>query len=139
MQLLLTWHCFYCLDHSRRSRGSDIIQSPSEPSVPPPPELPPNTKAPWITIPTSTLPQDWSKLINSDSHADVLFHLGSEHYHAHRLVRVKTLSAGLSITLTHCNRKSYQQKIVSSVVSNNLYCHYIDSNCISIWYCHSNK
>ena len=93
MQLLLTWHCFYCHHHSRRSKGSDVIQSPSEPSVPPPPELPPNTKAPWITIPTSTFPQDWSKLINSDSHADVLFHLGSDCYHAHRLVRVRTLSA----------------------------------------------
>ena len=97
---------FLLFSPSRRSRGSDVIQSPSESSVPPPPELPPNTKAPWITIPTSTFPQDWSKLVNSDSHADVLFHLGSEHYHAHRLGRVRSHAfASHLITEIFINRK----------------------------------
>jgi len=78
----------YYSHHHRRSKGGSGSQLPAEPSIPPPPELPPNIKAPWINIPTSTFSQDWGKLVNSESHADVVFHLSSESYYAHRSVQV---------------------------------------------------
>ena len=62
------------------------MTEPSGPSIPPPPELPPNEKAPWINIPTSALIEDWGKVANSQNQADVLFHLGNKTFHAHRLV-----------------------------------------------------
>ena len=73
-----------------RSRGGKGNRSSTEvsngPSIPPPPELPANEKAPWINIPTSALIEDWAKLVGSENHSDVLFHLDSKSFHAHRLV-----------------------------------------------------
>lgn len=86
--LLTTGYKIACYSHHRRSKGGSGSQLPAEPSIPPPPELPPNIKAPWINIPTSTFSQDWGKLVNSESHADVVFHLSSESYYAHRSVQV---------------------------------------------------
>ena len=57
-----------------------------EPSIPPPPELPANEKAPWINIPSSSFSEDWGKLVNSPDHSDVVFELDAVSYHAHAYV-----------------------------------------------------
>ena len=54
--------------------------------IPPPPELPKNTAAPWINIPTSVYQEDMKKLLNNQTNSDVQFILGSIIYYAHRLV-----------------------------------------------------
>ena len=62
------------------------MTEPSGPSIPPPPELPSNEKAPWINIPTSALIEDWGKMVNSENQADVLFYLNDKTFHAHKIV-----------------------------------------------------
>ena len=57
-----------------------------EPGIPPPPELPVNSKAPWITIPTSQFTEQWGKMVNNPDLADVTFISGDHTYHAHKLV-----------------------------------------------------
>ena len=69
--------------HNTLIEGSEI-----EPSIPPPPSLPPSQKAPWIHIDTSILTQEWSKLLNHEEFSDVCFHLGSKKYFAHKYVLV---------------------------------------------------
>lgn len=72
---------------SRRTRGqASTWETSCEPSIPPPPELPPNDKAPWINIPSSMLGQEWLKLVNSDNLSDVVFRLDTKTFHAHKLV-----------------------------------------------------
>lgn len=55
-------------------------------SCPLPPSLPPNTKAPWINVETSSWSTDWGKLVNSQQFSDVVFHLGPKQFHAHKYV-----------------------------------------------------
>lgn len=69
----------------RQSPGA-LADSTNEPSIPPPPELPANEKAPWINIPSSSYATDWSRHINSPNLSDVTFELGDVRYSAHRLV-----------------------------------------------------
>ena len=57
-----------------------------ESGIPPPPELPVNSKAPWINIPTSHLTEHWGKMVNDPNFADVEFIVGNCTYYAHRLV-----------------------------------------------------
>ena len=74
-------------DHHRRSQsGQSFSTNATEPLIPPPPELPPNEKAPWINIPSSTFAADWSKMVDNSSHSDVVFKLATKTYHAHRYV-----------------------------------------------------
>ena len=54
--------------------------------IPPPPELLPNEKAPWINIPSSTFAADWSKMVDNSSHSDMVLKLATKTYHAHRYV-----------------------------------------------------
>lgn len=61
-----------------------------EPSIPPPPSLPPSKKAPWLNIDTSVLSQEWSKLINQEQFSDVCFHLGPKSFFAHRYTLVSS-------------------------------------------------
>lgn len=67
-----------------KSKTGDFSTNVSESGIPPPPELPPNEKAPWINIPSSDFAQDWAKLVNNKSHSDVVFVLDDKTYHAHR-------------------------------------------------------
>ena len=74
----------------RRSKSKrdneDFSTNVSESGIPPPPELPPNEKAPWINIPSSQFAQDWSKQVNNQNQSDVTFRLDAKSYHAHRYV-----------------------------------------------------
>lgn len=70
----------------RRSKKGSNSKVSDEPSVPPPPELPANEKAPWINIPSSSFSNDWEKLINKSRLSDVTFELGATSYSAHRYV-----------------------------------------------------
>ena len=71
----------------RRSKSKDAFSTNvTESGIPPPPELPPNEKAPWINIPSSKFAQDWAKLINSQDHSDVVFQLDAKTFYAHRYI-----------------------------------------------------
>lgn len=81
----------YCNDiistHRRpKSKTSNDSHTEVESSIPPPPELPVNSKAPWINIPTSSFSMEWGKMVNNSDHADVEFSLGDSTYHAHKIV-----------------------------------------------------
>ena len=83
LNYLTTYPLIVC----RRSKSKqDFSTNVSESGIPPPPELPPNEKAPWINIPSSQFAQDWSKLVNNQSHSDVTFRLDAKTYHAHRYI-----------------------------------------------------
>lgn len=72
---------------SKSKRGNENFSTNiSESGIPPPPELPPNEKAPWINIPSSQFAQDWSKMVNNQNHSDVTFRLDTKTYHAHRYI-----------------------------------------------------
>lgn len=72
---------------SKNKSGRDLCGDAEEESgIPPPPELPVNSKAPWINIPTSSFAKHWEKMVNNSDHADVEFLVGDCTYHAHRLV-----------------------------------------------------
>ena len=43
----------------RKSKTTLMSGAEVEPSIPPPPSLPPNQKAPWINIESSVLSADW--------------------------------------------------------------------------------
>ena len=89
---LVSSHYFHLLIHchSRRSKSKkgngDFSTNVSESGIPPPPELPPNEKAPWINIPSSQFAQDWSKLVNNQTHSDVIFRLDAKTYHSHKYI-----------------------------------------------------
>ena len=69
----------------RKTKGRSLSLS-VEPSYPPPPSLPPNEKAPWINVKTSSWSSDWGKLVNSKQFADIVFYLETKQFHAHRYV-----------------------------------------------------
>lgn len=48
--------------------------------------MPENSRAPWINIESSVLSTDWSKLINQEQFSDVIIHLSTKRYYAHRYV-----------------------------------------------------
>ena len=54
--------------------------------IPPPPELPKNTAAPWINITTSSYQEEWGKMADCERHSDVAFLLGDKSFSAHRYV-----------------------------------------------------
>ena len=58
----------------------------SEPLIPPPPQLPANEKAPCINIQSSTMASDWSKMINNQSHSDVILKLEKKEFYAHKFI-----------------------------------------------------
>jgi hypothetical protein len=70
----------------RKGKGDGEAVVEEDPGIPPPPELPKNTAAPWINIPTSVYQEDMKKLLDSKTNADVHFILGSKVYCAHRWV-----------------------------------------------------
>ena len=57
-----------------------------ESSVPLPPSLPVGEKAPWINIETSSLADDWGRLVNLEQFSDVQFHLQNKTFFAHKYV-----------------------------------------------------
>ena len=57
-----------------------------ESGIPPPPELPVNSKAPWINIPSSSLTSHWGKMLDNPTLSDVEFSVGRSTFTAHRLV-----------------------------------------------------
>ena len=69
----------------RKSKSSSQSYD-SEPTIPPPPVMPQNEKAPWINIESSVLSSNWSKLINQQQFSDVVIHLESKQYYTHRYV-----------------------------------------------------
>ena len=64
--------------------GSVHNDEEEEQGIPPPPELPKNTAAPWINITSSSYQEDWGKMADCEKHADVTFVLGDKSFHAHR-------------------------------------------------------
>ena len=73
--------------HSKSKRANeDFSTNVNESGIPPPPELPPNEKAPWINISSSQFVQDWAKLVNNQNLSDVTFRLDAKTYHAHRYI-----------------------------------------------------
>ena len=73
----------------RRSRGKsgrDTQVVSEDTGIPPPPELPPNEKAPWINISTSTFATDLGKMVNRSDQADVEFIIDGSSYYVHKLV-----------------------------------------------------
>ena len=73
----------YC---RRLKNKQEFSSNVDDSGIPPPPELPPNEKAPWINIPSSQFAQEWAKLVNSQEHSDVLFHLDAKTFHTHRYI-----------------------------------------------------
>ena len=73
------------IHYCRRSKGKGFEQE-EETGIPPPPELPVNSHAPWINIPSSLLMDHWSKMVNNADLSDVEFTVGRHTYHAHRAV-----------------------------------------------------
>lgn len=75
-------HCMMvCL---RRTKDGAKVEEPSHTL---PPELPVNTKAPWINIPSSTLQPEWQKMISNDHLSDVQFHYKSDlRYYGHKVM-----------------------------------------------------
>lgn len=71
--------------YHRRSKSSSGLAE-SEPTIPPPPVMPENEKAPWINIESSVWSSDWNKLVNQPQFSDVTIHLGAKQYFAHRYV-----------------------------------------------------
>ena len=69
-------------------RTSSLLMTGAEiePSIPPPPSLPPSKKAPWINIETSVLSSEWGKLVNQEQFSDVCFHLGPKRFFAHKYI-----------------------------------------------------
>ena len=72
----------YCVCYRHGKSNSKV----EEPSIPLPPELPVNTKAPWINIPSSTLQSEWLKMVNNEHLSDVQFHYKTSCYHGHKVV-----------------------------------------------------
>ena len=70
----------------RKSKTTLMSGAEVEPSIPPPPSLPPNQKAPWINIESSVLSADWSKLVNHEQFSDVYIHVGLKQFYAHKYV-----------------------------------------------------
>ena len=77
-------YTYFC--SSRKSKTRFLTADEVEPTIPPPPTLPPNTKAPYIDIVTSSWSTEWKKIINQEEFSDIVFHLGLKQYHAHRYV-----------------------------------------------------
>ena len=75
-------HVIYCtcIRHSKSNHKTE------EPSIPLPPELPVNTKAPWINIPSSTLQEEWLKIVNNEHLSDIQFHYKTDCYYGHKIV-----------------------------------------------------
>ena len=59
-------------------------------SVPYRPGLPPNTEAPEITVPSSTLQSEWLKMVNNEHLSDVQFYYKTSCYHGHKVVLCAT-------------------------------------------------
>ena len=57
-----------------------------ESCVPLPPFLPIGKKAPEINIETSSMVDDWGRLVNSKQFSDVQFHLKNKTFFAHKYV-----------------------------------------------------
>ena len=77
---MLQCNILFCFRHSKpREAGATL-------DIPPLPVMPPIEKAPLINVPSSNYCQDWSKLINNQSHSDIVFHLGAQVFYAHRYV-----------------------------------------------------
>jgi Rho family protein len=70
----------------RKSKSKAGGDTEDDSGIPPPPELPVNSKAPWINIPSSSLTQHWGRMVDSPEFADVQFAVGVSTYHAHRVV-----------------------------------------------------
>jgi Rho family protein len=115
----------------RKGKGDGEAVVEEDPGIPPPPELPKNTAAPWINIPTSVYQEDMKKLLDSKTNADVHFILGSKVYCAHRVVlcsssdlmrqmfEVNNEKATTSQKLSQCKEWSQKRlKAVSACVVN---------------------
>lgn len=75
------------LHRKSKGKGNKDTQVMSEDTgIPPPPELPPNEKAPWINISTSSYATDWGKWANCPDQSDVEFIVDGSSYYAHKLV-----------------------------------------------------
>jgi len=72
----------YTLYYRHGRKGNKV----EEPSVPLPPELPVNTKAPWIDIPSSTLQSEWLKMVNNEHLSDIQFHYMNDCYYGHKVI-----------------------------------------------------
>ena len=48
--------------------------------------MPENERAPWINIDSSLFSNDWGKLVNQEQFSDIVIHLGSKQFYAHRYV-----------------------------------------------------
>lgn len=56
-----------------------------EPLLISPPELENKPEPPPINIPTSTLQDDWCKMVNNEYVSDVQFHYKGDCYHGHKV------------------------------------------------------
>ena len=109
--LLLLLLLLFFLRRSKRSASDH--DSSNEPTIPAPPELPVNEKAPWINIPSSNLAEDWGKLVNNPKHSDVSFELNSKTFHAHQLVLCASSDLFRAIFGIHKGMKKKKEKGLS--------------------------